>query len=124
MDMTIDNEWKLLYSHNPKIQAFAVLKEAKILWQTSNWDLVSVSIELANAPGSAAPSVTINNVEYQRIKSSPTSYIASADKDQGHLLMAEVEKDTWVVAWATADSVAELAFIDVAKTAIQLMRRV
>ena len=122
--MTIDNEWKLLYSHNPKIQAFAVLKEAKILWQTSNWDLVSVSIELANAPGSAAPSVTINSVEYKRIKSNPTSYIATADKDQGHLLMAEIEKDTWVVAWATADSVPELAFIDAAKTAIQLMRRV
>ena len=123
MDMTIDNEWKLLYSHNPKIQAFAILKDAKIIWQTSNWDLVSVSIELANAPGSAAPSVTINAVQYNRIKSSPQSYIATADKNQGHLLMAEVEKDTWAVAWATADSVPELTLVDLSKSAIQLMRR-
>lgn len=124
MDMTIDNEWKLLYAHNPKIQAFAVLKEAKIIWQTTNWDLVSTSIELANAPGSAAPIVTINAVQYNRVKSSPQSYIATADKNQGHLLMAEIEKDAWAIAWATADSVPELTLVDLSKTAIQLMRRV
>ncbi|MFX0107397.1 MAG: hypothetical protein ACFE7R_03870 [Candidatus Hodarchaeota archaeon] len=120
--MTIDNEWKLLYSNNPKIQAFAVLKSGEIIWQTSNWDLVSVAKELSEASIKEIPRITISDVKYDRVTSSPEMYIASSE-NQGHLIMALVEKDAWVIAWATQDSAPELAVIDLSKLAVQLMRR-
>jgi len=123
MDMTIDNEWKLLYSHNPKIQAFAVLKNGEIIWQTSNWDCVPAAAALTDAPVSARESVEIGGVNYKRVKSSQESYIATADQDQGHLLMSRVEVGIWLIGWATYDSIPDLALIDLSKTAVQLMRR-
>ncbi|MGD9382261.1 MAG: hypothetical protein PVI03_07440 [Candidatus Thorarchaeota archaeon] len=123
MDMTIDNEWKLLYSHNPKIQAFAILKNGEIIWQTSNWDCVPAAAALTDAPPSARESVEIGGVNYRRITSSQESYIATADKDQGHLLMARIEVGIWAIAWATHDSIPELTLIDLSKAAVQFMRR-
>jgi hypothetical protein len=123
MDMTIDNEWNLLYSHNPKIQAFAILKNGEIIWQTSNWDCVPAAEALNDAPASARESVEIGGVNYKRVTSSQESYIATADKDQGHLLMSRVEAGIWLIAWATHDSVPELTLIDLSKTAVQFMRR-
>ena len=121
--MTIDNEWKMLYSHNPKIQAFAIMKNNEIIWQTSNWDCVPAVSELADAPISARESVEIGGVKYNRAISSQESYIATADKDQGHLLMARIEVGIWAIAWATHDSIPELTLIDLSKTAVQFMRR-
>ena len=123
MDMTIDNEWNMLYSHNPKIQAFAILKNGEIIWQTSNWDCVPAAADLADAPSSARENVEIGGVNYKRITSSQESFIATADKDQGHLLMARVEVGTWAIAWATHDSIPELTLIDLSKTAVQFMHR-
>ncbi|NHI83876.1 MAG: hypothetical protein EAX81_06215 [Candidatus Thorarchaeota archaeon] len=124
MDMTIDNEWKLLYSHNPKIQAFAIMKNGEIIWVTRNWNnLVDATESLATASSSGASSISVGGVTYRLVAADDESYIATADKDQGHLLMALVEDDTWAIAWATPDSVPELTIVDLAKTAIQLMRR-
>ncbi|MFX1261489.1 MAG: hypothetical protein ACFFAZ_05345 [Promethearchaeota archaeon] len=123
MDMTIDNEWNMLYSHNPKIQAFAILKNGEIIWQTSNWDCVPAAAALTDAPASASESVEIGGVKYKRVTSTQESYIAAADKDQGHLLMSRVEVGIWLIAWATHDSVPELTLIDLSKAAVQLMRR-
>ena len=123
MDMTIDNEWKMLYSHNPKIQAFAIMKNNEIIWQTSNWDCVPAAATLTDAPASARPSVEIGGVNYKRVTSTQESYIATADKDQGHLLMALVEVGIWLIAWATHDSIPELTLIDLSKTAVQFMHR-
>ncbi|MFX0054785.1 MAG: hypothetical protein ACFFAD_07665 [Candidatus Hermodarchaeota archaeon] len=123
MDMTIDNEWNLLYSHNPKIQAFAILKNGEIIWQTSNWDCVPAAAALTDAPASARESVEIGGVKYNRIKSNQESYIGTADQDQGHLLMSRVEIGIWLIAWATHDSIPELTLIDLSKTAVQFMRR-
>ena len=123
MDMTIDSEWELLYSHNPKIQAFAILKNGEIIWQTSNWDCVPATEALNDAPASARESVEIGGVIYKRVKSSQESYIATADKDQGHLLMSQVEVGIWLIAWATHDSIPELTLIDLSKTAVQFMHR-
>lgn len=123
MDMTIDNEWNLLYTHNPKIQAFAILKNGQIIWQTSNWDCVPAVAEITDAPLSARESVEIGGVQYKRVTSSKESYIATADKNQGHLLMSRIEVGIWAIAWATHESIPELTHIDLSKTAVQLMRR-
>lgn len=124
MDMTIDNEWKLLYSHNPKIQAFAIMKNREIVWVTTNWsNLVEATESLATASSSGAAAISVGGVTYKLVAADDRSYIATADKGQGHLLMALVEDDIWAIAWATPDSVPELTIVDLAKTAIQLMRR-
>jgi hypothetical protein len=58
-----------------------------------------------------------------RATSSPESYIATADKEQGHLLMSRIEIGIWAIAWASHNAIPELTFIDLSKTAAQFMRR-
>ena len=123
MSTVIDEEWKSLFQNNPKIQAFAVCKDGTIVWQTSNWSLVEEGHELTTAAETAAASIHANGVKYNRIASSTGSYVATSEKNRGHFLMALVEGKTWVMAWATADSVPELAAIDVSRTALKLIGR-
>ncbi len=123
MDQTISNEWNLLYANNPKIQAFAVLKEGEIVWQTSNWNLVDVAADLAEAPTAEKGSIEIGGVKYTTVSSSSDTFVATAGKEQGHLLMSLVEGSIWLIAWATPDSIPELTIVDLGKTAIQLIRR-
>ncbi|UCE09402.1 MAG: hypothetical protein JSW61_10555 [Candidatus Thorarchaeota archaeon] len=120
MEAIIDGVWQILYSNNPKIQAFAVSKDSKVIWQTSNWDPSKQIGDLLAAVDSAASSVTLNKVTYDRVSSNVTSYVSSNGKGQGHLLMARVEKGVWLIAWATPESVPELAAVDLQKTAIDL----
>ncbi|MHA2378281.1 MAG: hypothetical protein ACXADO_03480 [Candidatus Thorarchaeota archaeon] len=124
MDATIDNEWRMLYANNPKIQAFAVLKDGAVVWVTENFHgLVDSAADLTEAPISTKERIEINSVVYRRVISSPETYVATANNSQGHLLMAQVEGRIWVVAWATPDSVPELAILDLSKTAIQLLHQ-
>lgn len=122
MSDPIGDEWKLLYSNNPKIQAFAVCKDSQIIWQTHNLhqNLVNEVEQLTVAPSSTSSSVSINGITYKRVSSSSDSYLATADNNQGHFLMYKIEGKTWVLAWAAPDSVPELTIVDVARTAISL----
>ncbi|MFQ5834134.1 MAG: hypothetical protein ACE5H4_15625 [Candidatus Thorarchaeota archaeon] len=124
MDQTIENEWNLLYANNPKIQAFAVLKDGEIIWVTQNWGgIVDAAADLAEAPTAEKGSIEIGGVKYKTVSSSSDTLVATAGKEQGHLLMALVEGNIWLIAWATSDSVPELTIVDLGKTAIQLIRR-
>lgn len=122
MSDPIDDSWKLLYSNNPKIQAFAVCKNSQIIWQTHNLhqNLVNEVEQLTAAPSSASSSVSINGIIYKRVNSSSDSYLATADNKQGHFLMHRIEGMSWVLAWAAPDSVPELTIVDVARTALSL----
>ena len=93
MSDLIDNEWKLLYSNNPKIQAFAVCKDSQIIWQTHNLhqNLVNEVEQLTVAPSLASSSVSINGITYKRVRSSSESYLATAENNQGHFLMHKIE---------------------------------
>ncbi|MHA1216953.1 MAG: hypothetical protein ACTSPX_06510 [Candidatus Thorarchaeota archaeon] len=119
MEDAIGQAWAELYSNNPKIQAFGVLKSGKVVWQTSNWDLVPVAETLVTAAKSGLPSVNVGGVEYARVFSDDISYIASSN-GQGHLLMSLVDGGTWLVAWVSSQGVPELAEIDLAKAALEL----
>ncbi|MHA1904971.1 MAG: hypothetical protein ACXADL_16005 [Candidatus Thorarchaeota archaeon] len=123
MSDVIDKEWDNLYTCNPKIQAFAVCDGPSIVWQTSNWNLVKDIDKLFDAPSTAASKVKANGVDYSRVTSDDTSYIASAKKDRGHFIMVQVENDIWVMAWVIASSIPELALIDLSKTAVALQNR-
>ncbi|MBD3406029.1 MAG: hypothetical protein GF411_07895 [Candidatus Lokiarchaeota archaeon] len=121
MDDIINQEWQYLYSYNPKIKAFCVCKGSEVIWQTSNWDLVSDAPTIIRAPRESAQKVVVNGVTYNRVDSNAERYIASATGDQGHLIVALIELDNWAIAWATSDAVPELAGIDLAYSAIQLV---
>ncbi len=119
MGSIIEDEWAKLYSSNPRVQRFAVCVESLIVWQTGNWDLVHDISDLAQAPKDAADSVNVNGVTYRRISSSSDSYVATADSNQGHFLMASIDRTAWLLGWATPESIPELAVIDLARSAIR-----
>lgn len=120
MEAAIDLVWKSLYSTNSKIQAFAVSQGKEIVWQTSNWDPASDAETILSAPANATQSISINKVVYTRVNSDQESYIASGDGTNGHFLMALVDNNLWVLAWAIFSAVPELALIDLKKAAIDL----
>jgi len=117
---SIGRQWYQLYENNPKIQAFAVVKDHEIVWQTENWNLVEDLKGIMKAQETAGSKLTVGGVKYKRISSSKDSYIASADKDGGHLLMAQIDSGVWAIAWAVASAVPELAMVDLTKSAISL----
>jgi hypothetical protein len=120
VEAIIEGVWQILYANNPKIQAFAVSKGSEVIWQTSNWDPSKNIGAILDAVDSAASSVTLNKVTYDRITSNTTSFVSSNDKGQGHFLMAQVEKGVWLLAWAAPESTPELAVVDLLKTAVDL----
>jgi hypothetical protein len=120
MSTTIDEEWKRLYTNNPKLQAFAVCKSSEVIWMTSNWNILPDLKNIVNAPSNNLPSITVSGVVYYRVDSTPESFIASSRDNQGHFLMYLIELKTWAVAWAAPDSIPELAITDLAMTATKL----
>ena len=120
MSPTINEEWDYLFTHNPKIQAFAVFTPSEVIWMTSNWNIVPDLENIVNATLNDSPSIVVSGVAYNKVDSTPESYIASSENNQGHLLVYLIELKTWVVAWATPDSIPELAITDLAMTATKL----
>ena len=120
MSSTIGNEWTQLYSNNPKIQAFAVAKDGAIIWQTDNWDLVEDVKGIMKAIKDAKSKVTVGGVKYNQVSSSEDSYLATADNDQGHLLITKIDEKAWAIAFAVHTAIPELSVIDVKKTAVEL----
>lgn len=120
MSSTIGNEWNQLYSNNPKIQAFAVAKDGAIIWQTDNWDLVEDVDGIMKAIKDNKSKVTVGGLKYKQVASSEDSYLATADNDQGHLLIVEIDDNAWAIAFAIHTAVPELSVIDVRKTAVEL----
>jgi hypothetical protein len=116
----IGRQWYQLYENNPKIQAFAVIKDGAVVWQTENWDLVDDVKSILKAQESASSKITVAGVKYKRVTSSEDSYIASADKEGGHFLMARIDKKSWALAWAEHTSIPELTLIDLSKSVIVL----
>jgi hypothetical protein len=124
MSTAISDEWKSLFESNPRFQAFAVCKDGTIVWQTSNWNLVSEAKDLVRAPDTAAPSVQANKVKYSRIASSQESYVGTSGGSKGHFLMALVQGKTWLMALVAPESVPELAIVDLSRSAIRLIDKV
>jgi hypothetical protein len=120
LSSTIGNEWAQLYSNNPKIQAFAVAKDGAIIWQTDNWDLVEDVGVIMKAISGDKSNVTVGEVKYKKISSSDEAYLATAEKDQGHILITKIDENTWAIAFAIHTAIPELSVIDVKKTAVEL----
>ncbi len=120
-DDTIATEWQLLHANNPSIGAFAVCHGPKVIWQTDNWDLVPFASDIVWGAESQAPSITVSGVSYERVDSAEDYYLGLAEGSGGWLLISRMEVDKWVVCWAAREAVGDLALVDVAKTATNLI---
>ncbi len=120
----IGDAWATLYTYNPKIQAFAIIKGSNVVWQTSNWDLVNDAEALSSIHKTLSDHIKVNKVKYRRVYSDNTSFVATAEGGKGHILMSLVDGVTWAVAWASPDADPELAQIDLAKTALDLRDKI
>ena len=98
--------------HNSKIQAFAMIVKKEIVWQTDNWNLVDEVDQLLEAILLSKDELEISNVRYTIISQTDNTLIATSSEGNGHILMAAAKNNTWLVGWATPDSVPELTIID------------
>ncbi|MCK5152361.1 MAG: hypothetical protein KAQ65_10985 [Candidatus Thorarchaeota archaeon] len=121
--MSISEIWSNLYSNNSKLQAFAVVENSKIVWQTDNWNLVDAVDHIMDVCTNAKKSLKVADVIYTTVRASEDSYIASSSDNQGHILMAQIHHNNgiWLMAWATADSDPDLAIIDLLYAATKMV---
>jgi hypothetical protein len=120
LESAIGKQWYRLYENNPKLQAFAVIKNSEVVWQTDNWNLVDDVKELLKAHESSSSKISAGGLRYKKVARTEDTFVATAEKDEGHLLLARVENSIWAVAWADSSAVPELALIDLQRTAIVL----
>lgn len=107
------------------IQAFGVVNAAgRVLWQSSNWDLTADAMNLVAAVAQKAPSVIQNKVKYSTIRSSPDSLVARNVQGSGTLLLAKIDADKWVVAWANPSAAPDGIYVDVDRAAKSLKGKV
>ena len=120
--MSISEIWSNLYSNNSKLQAFAVVENSKIVWQTDNWNLVDAVEHIMDVCTNAKNSLKVADIGYTTVRASEDSYIASSSDNKGHFLMARTHQnhEIWLMVWATADSNPELAIIDLMYAATKM----
>ena len=107
------------------IQAFGVIKtDGSVLWQSNNWDLTADAKNLVAAVNSRAASVTQNQVKYSTMRTSPESLVARNTGGNGILVLAKIEGDKWVVAWAAADAAPDGVYVDVDRAAKSLKGKI
>lgn len=107
------------------IQAFGVIKgDGSVLWQSNNWDLAGDAQMLVAAVANKATSIVQNQVKYSTMRTSPESLVAKNVTGNGILVLARIEGDKWVVAWAAAEAAPDGIYVDVDRAAKSLKGRV
>ncbi len=123
MESAIESVWNKLYSNNPKIQAFAVAKDASVIWQTANWNPAAEIGTIMNSVAHVSSTISLGGVSYSRISSDSDSYVASAGAS-GNLLITRVQGNLWMLAWAASNADPDLSIIDLKKAALDLLKRI
>ncbi|MFW9918686.1 MAG: hypothetical protein ACFFED_03750 [Candidatus Thorarchaeota archaeon] len=107
------------------VQAFGVIKgDGSVLWQSNNWSLEADAKSLVAAVNNRAASVTQNQVKYSTMRTSPESLVARSIQGNGILILARIEGDKWVVAWASPDAAPDGVYVDVDRAAKSLKGRI
>ncbi|TFF91517.1 hypothetical protein EU545_03785 [Candidatus Thorarchaeota archaeon] len=119
MESAIDKAWKALYYNNPKFQAFAVSTGSKVVWQTSNWNLVD-SIDKIKTSIKEGSNIHLDETQYTNVIHDDHRYAGTAKGSGGHLLLAQIVGDTWAIAWVEGSAVPALAIVDLEMAAIGL----
>ncbi len=107
------------------VQAFGVIRgDGAVLWQSNNWSLEADAKGLISAVNNRAASVTQNQVKYSTMRTSPESLVARNVQGNGILILAKIENDKWVVAWASPDAAPDSVYVDVDRAAKSLKGRI
>lgn len=107
------------------VQAFGVIRsDGAVLWQSNNWSLEADAGVLVNAVANKATSITQNQVKYMTMRTSPESLVARNMAGSGILILARVDDDKWVVAWAAPDAAPDGVYVDVDRAAKSLKGKI
>ncbi len=107
------------------VQAFGVIRsDGTVLWQSNNWSLEADAGILVNAVANKATSITQNQVKYMTMRTSPESLVARNLSGNGILVLARIDADKWVVAWAAPDAAPDGIYVDVDRAAKYLKGKI
>jgi len=107
------------------VQAFGVITTSgQVLWQSNNWDLTADAPALAAAVTKGAPSVVQNQVKYSTIRTTPDSLVARSVAGNGILILARIDADKFVVAWADPSAAPDQVYVDVDRAAKKLKGKI
>lgn len=124
-DPVMDAYTQAYNSSGQMVQAFGVIRaDGAVLWQSNNWNLEADARNLVSAVSSRASSVTQNQVKYSTMRTSPESLVARSMQGNGILVLARIEDDKWVVAWASPDAAPDGIYVDVDRAAKSLKGRI
>ena len=124
-DPVMDAYTKAYNDSGKMIQAFGVVTGGgQVLWQSDNWDLGVDAKSLVSAFTGRAASVIQNQVKYSTLRTSPESLVARNTGGNGTLVLAKIEGDKWVVAWAAAEAAPDGIYVDVDRAAKSLKGKI
>jgi hypothetical protein len=124
-DPVLDAYTKAYNDSGKMIQAFGVITgDGQVLWQSENWDLSAEAKTLVSAVTSRAASVMQNEVKYSTLRTSPESLVARNTGGNGTLVLAKIEGDKWVVAWAAKEAAPDGIYVDIDRAAKSLKGKI
>ena len=124
-DPVMDAYTQAYNSSGQMVQAFGVINvNGQVLWQSNNWKLEADAAQLAQAITSGAASVTQNQIKYSTIRTTPDSLVARNVAGNGTLVLARIDADKFVVAWAAAEAQPDGIYVDVDRAAKTLRGRI
>jgi hypothetical protein len=110
---------------NEMVQAFGIITTSgNVLWQSDNWDLTEDAAALGSAVKSSATSVVQNQVKYSTLRTTPESLVARSVSGNGILVLAKIEGEKFVVAWADPNASPDGIYVDVDRAAKALKGKI
>ena len=110
---------------NEMVQAFGIITTSgNVLWQSDNWDLTEDAAALGSAVKSSATSVVQNQVKYSTLRTTPESLVARSVSGNGILVLAKIEDEKFVVAWADPNASPDGIYVDVDRAAKALKGKI
>ncbi len=107
------------------VQAFGVITTSgNVLWQSDNWDLAEDAAALGSAVKNNATSVVQNQVKYSTLRTTPDSLVARSVSGNGILVLAKIEGEKFVVAWADPNASPDGIYVDVDRAAKALKGKI
>ncbi len=107
------------------VQAFGVITTSgNVLWQSDNWDLAEDATALGSAVKNNATSVVQNQVKYSTLRTTPDSLVARSVSGNGILVLAKIEGEKFVVAWADPNASPDGIYVDVDRAAKSLKGKI
>lgn len=107
------------------VQAFGVITTSgNVLWQSDNWDLAEDATALGSAVKNNATSVVQNQVKYSTLRTTPDSLVARSVSGNGILVLAKIEGEKFVVAWADHSASPDGIYVDVDRAAKSLKGKI